>query len=165
MRLAKIAVLVGLLAIVPACKSGRIEIVEVTPVTASLAPYKSVSYKIEFADADGLKFAGQIESNISNELRNRGIIQDVLTQGGDLLFKVMITNFRHVSAAGRAWGGIYAGKARCAGDITIVDNKSGVTLGVISVGGKAGNIYWGTTDQAIQQFAFGLADYLAPRKK
>jgi hypothetical protein len=78
-----------------------------------------------------------------------------------LLVTVTITRLRHVSSAGRFWGGALAGRASLTAEVRIARNADGKELGLYTVTGESGRSgFSGGTEDAVNKAALAIAALL-----
>jgi Domain of unknown function (DUF4410) len=110
------------------------------------------------------KIAVDLQNEIATQIISKRVFLDVKTGSdpADIRIEAVITEANDVTQAARIMVGALAGRASVTADVKIFDGKTGEALGEIKAMGRSsgGNIFAGTTREAVHETATQITDYL-----
>jgi len=152
-----------LLFVVSVCYGGASgSITGATKPTVDLGTFKTVAVTV--------KSVGDVKDEERSELKD-DIVKCLQEDGkwipaerGDLTINVTVTEMSRVSAAARLLSGVFAGKAKCKADISLIDAKGAVVSSFSVEGQSGGTGLSGGTGTAIRDVARLIAEYFKTAK-
>lgn len=108
-----------------------------------------------------------LKSALISQIVNKKVFKSIDADGADYLLKVNVVDITEVSQPTRLLLGALAGRAGITANVDILDRKGGTVIGSMVATGRSsgGNIFAGTTQEAIDQAATQITDYLLRNRK
>jgi hypothetical protein len=138
------------------------------PTTVRLAVYKTVLLNVSSQIEDTKEEIVQLEKMTFNKLHDINLFDRIdskssskeITNG--LQLDIKITKLERVSPTARFLVGAFAGQAEIAVDVDLLDLKTKQIIGSFKLLCKSsgGNVFAGTTDDAIELTAIKIADFV-----
>ena len=162
----RIAMLVIAAGFLSACAaSGSVETISAAKPAIDSSRSGAVEVTSSTPGGDGAVVA--LRSAIVGHLVNKKVFQSISDSSAtDYVLKARITDVSTVSQAARILLGAFAGQARIAVNVQLYDGKGKLLSDMIAKGeSSGGHIFAGTTEEAIDQAAVNIADYLLQHRK
>lgn len=153
----------SLLLVFAACAaSGTIQ--QFTGQPVEVAATDVVIVRAESAVEDGNKFVDPLIETVTGRLMESATVAAVVNDvdAATIAIDMNITEVRAVGGASRFMFGAMAGRAGITVDVVLTQADTGEELGTLQATGKSsgGTIFAGTTNQAIEQVADQIVEYL-----
>lgn len=141
--------------------SGSIQVTSSVP--ASIDSAKSGAVDVATSVAGKTETADALQKAIISQLLSKNVFKSVTaTDQSDYLLKVNVVDVKEVSQGARIMLGALAGKAGITAQVDVLDRRNGTVTGSMVAKGQSsgGTVFAGTTQEAIDQTATQIVDYL-----
>jgi hypothetical protein len=113
--------------------------------------------------------ATALQQEVAGQILSKRVFSDVqaAATAADIRIECLITQANDVTQATRVMVGALAGRALVTANVKIVDSKTEAVLGEFVATGRSsgGNIFAGTTKEAVQETAKQITDYLLRNRR
>lgn len=129
---------------------------------------KAGAVEVSTALPDKADSADALKRAIVSQLVNKKVFKSVTDiDASDYLLRVSVVEVNEVSQGARIMFGALAGQAAITANVEVYDRKQGRVLSSIVAKGASsgGHVFAGTTQEAIDQAATQIADYLLQNRR
>lgn len=129
---------------------------------------KAGAVEVSTALPDKADSADALKRAIVSQLVNKKVFKSVTDiDASDYLLRVSVVEVNEVSQGARIMFGAFAGQAGITANVEVYDRKQGRVLSSLVAKGSSsgGHVFAGTTQEAIDQAATQIADYLLQNRR
>jgi hypothetical protein len=154
--------LIGVIAVVTAGCASSGQLLAQEPMSKPPASRSTILVEVVPFDPDAREHVNAITMAIENKLFGEGFRPTRGKDSQDLVLRVEVTELRPVSESKRLWLGAFAGQATIRANVVVEGAGASEVVGRFTAEGKSsgGNIFAGTTEQAMDELAAQIAIYL-----
>lgn len=166
---ARIAAALTAVVLLSACIAAEGTAVPETTTALRIDATQSASVSVSTPIAGKQEFVDSLEQAITGQLMTKQVFQSVRpkTATTDLRVEATIVEIEEVSQGARLMLGIFAGQASIRVRVVVRNLTTQEELGQMVAWGRSsgGNIFAGTTSEALEQVATQIADYLLRNRR